>query len=195
MFIFTECARSVCAIEWILVFLVVTYSTTVHGEKNYNSHKTSGISHIPWNILLDPNYTSHKQSSSSNRTSFSPSLYDEYPPKMPFSHQKNSASLVKDSEGYYIAAPKPQLSSNHDVKYSSPFLPSDLKPSSTFSSPILSHRPIEKIVFPSASNFHIRQTEKPDGYESLSGHKNKKKQQTVKEKDTRKEKKRYISNF
>lgn len=166
------------------------------GENNYDSHKTTGISHIPWNMLLDPNYTSHNLIPKSNRTSFSPSQHNEYSPPASFSYQQNSFNIGKHQaspEVYYVP---PQTSlkypQSYDTKYSSEFFNNDQKVGGSFSSSTASHSPLNKIVFPAASSFQASNplTNSLPHYVPPPGQQKRKKTQVSKENNTKKQKKR-----
>lgn len=144
--------------NWIFIFIVF-HSSITFGENNSDSHKTTPISHIPWNMLLDPNYTSHNFAPKPNTTSFTPSQADEYSPPFSFSYQQHSSNLSKDSASpgvYYVPTPAAyQLNQNHGIKFSSPFLQNEHKIKGSIISSATAHRHTEKILFPSASNIQV----------------------------------------
>lgn len=175
--------------QWIVILLLLQ-SSIIFAENHYGNHKTTGISHIPWNMLLDPNYTSHKPSA--NRTSFSPSHRDEYSPPTSFSQQQSNFNFAKDSISpgiYYMPPPTQYPSGNHDMKFSSPFTEHNAKISGPLNTPSVSHYPSEKILFPAASSYQVSKPELPH-YVPPPQIKNKKAFSTVKENDSKKNQKR-----
>ncbi|GFY62006.1 uncharacterized protein TNIN_183711 [Trichonephila inaurata madagascariensis] len=154
-------------IGWIIatiLFISKLASTTEKG-KGLNSHKKNSMSHIPWNILLDPNYTSHKKISNMNYTFQPPSHQEIFSMDSSTLHPHHSYNINKEIPSqiqHYATPPPTQLSYSYDPqKYTVHHL-SESKPQrmeiGQFS-PAVPSRPMEKIVFPSNQG---RQTKRPE---------------------------------
>ncbi|GBL78844.1 hypothetical protein AVEN_48837-1 [Araneus ventricosus] len=158
----------------VSMLVIARLTAAAETEKQFSSHKTSGMSHIPWNMLLDPNYTSHKKVVTENHT-FLPSSHHNTPLSDTSAlHPHHSYNAFKETispVGHYVAPPPTQFSPTYNPHKNKVLHPSETRPQqieySQFKAP-LPNRPVEKIIFPSAQSYqtkrpevHQRQTSRP----------------------------------
>ncbi|GFS88178.1 uncharacterized protein NPIL_80491 [Nephila pilipes] len=153
-------------IGWIIatLLIIIKLASSTEREKSLNSHKTNSMSHIPWNMLLDPNYTSQKKTSTMNHTFQSPSRHEISSLDTSTLHPHHSYNYKEPaSPVLHYATPFPsQFSHSYDPPKYKAQHPSDIRPQrielGQFS-PALPSRPLEKIVFPSNQGHQTRRPE------------------------------------
>ncbi|GIY32938.1 uncharacterized protein CDAR_435281 [Caerostris darwini] len=182
-------------VGWMFMSLLIAakLAGAAESKKQITSHKISSMSHIPWNMLLDPNYTSHKKNSALNHT-YKHSL-DTTSLDTSTLHPHHSYNVLKEptsSVGHYATPLPTQYSPNYNTQKNQLFYPSKTKSQqieySQFTAPVPS-RPVEQIVFPSIPSYQTmrpqirqKQTSYPLQNSKFTGQvtrKDQKKKQTI----------------
>ncbi|KAG8196573.1 hypothetical protein JTE90_003586 [Oedothorax gibbosus] len=175
-----------------LALLSKPFASSQH-QKSFSHHQSNSKSQIPWNILLDPNYTSHKKTSPLNHT-FQPPYRHEGPPSDIFyANPHPGYKLVQEP-----APQPPQYSYQYVPQMNNAFSMSEAKPNrveyNSFSDSTLS-RPVEKVMFPSNAQFQTKRpaVQKKQTSRPLTNHKET--DSNTKRNEKKKNKKRKPSDY